>query len=29
MEHGKRHYYESHVTINPSRIVPVDGELSL
>lgn len=27
MEHAKRHYYESHVTINPSRIVPIDGEL--
>jgi len=27
MEHAKRHYYESHVTINPSRIVPIDGEI--
>ncbi|MDG1424327.1 MAG: glutathione S-transferase family protein, partial [Paracoccaceae bacterium] len=22
MEHIKRHYYESHTSINPSRIVP-------
>lgn len=27
MNHAKRHYYESHITINPSRIVPVDGEI--
>lgn len=26
MLHAKRHYYESHITINPSRIVPIDSE---
>lgn len=26
MVHAKCHYYQSHVTINPSRIVPVDLE---
>ncbi|MDF1826749.1 MAG: glutathione S-transferase family protein [Legionellaceae bacterium] len=28
MVHAKRHYYESHITINPSRIVPMDDETS-
>jgi glutathionyl-hydroquinone reductase len=28
MMHAKRHYYESHVSINPSRIVPIDNSLS-
>ena len=28
MEHAKKHYYESHVTINPSRIVPIDSEIN-
>lgn len=28
MMHAKRHYYESHVTINPSRIVPVDQSIA-
>ncbi len=28
-EHIKRHYYESHVTINPTRIVPLGPELDL
>lgn len=27
MNHAKRHYYESHITINPSRIVPIDSEI--
>lgn len=27
MAHAKRHYYESHITINPSRIVPVDSQV--
>lgn len=27
MEHAKRHYYESHVTINPSRVVPIDSDI--
>ena len=29
MTHIKRHYYESHETINPTRIVPVGPELDL
>jgi putative glutathione S-transferase len=28
-EHIKRHYYESHVTINPTGIVPLGPELDL
>ncbi|MDF1678071.1 MAG: glutathione S-transferase family protein [Legionellaceae bacterium] len=28
MMHAKRHYYESHITINPSRIVPIDSALN-
>ena len=28
-EHIKRHYYESHGTINPTGIVPVGPELDL
>ncbi len=27
MEHIKRHYYESHETINPSRVVPLGPEI--
>jgi putative glutathione S-transferase len=27
--HIKRHYYESHATINPSRVVPLGPELDL
>lgn len=29
MDHIKRHYYESHGTINPSGVVPVGPELNL
>lgn len=29
MEHIKRHYYMSHETINPTRVVPVGPELDL
>jgi putative glutathione S-transferase len=29
MEHARRHYYESHDTINPTRIVPVMTEINL
>ncbi len=28
-EHIKRHYYESHETINPSRVVPLGPEIHL
>jgi len=28
-EHIKRHYYESHGTINPTRVVPVGPALDL
>ncbi len=28
MEHAKRHYYESHVGINPTQIVPIGPELA-
>jgi putative glutathione S-transferase len=27
MDHIKRHYYESHATINPTRVVPVGPEI--
>ncbi len=27
MEHIKRHYYGSHESINPSRVVPVGPEI--
>lgn len=27
MEHAKRHYYESHETINPTRVVPVGPDI--
>ena len=29
LEHIKRHYYESHSTINPTGVVPVGPELDL
>jgi putative glutathione S-transferase len=29
MTHIKRHYYESHITINPSGVVPVGPEFDL
>ncbi len=29
MTHIKRHYYESHITINPSGVVPVGPEADL
>ncbi|MEE4152553.1 MAG: glutathione S-transferase family protein [Erythrobacter sp.] len=28
MEHAKRHYYESHISINPTQIVPVGPDLA-
>lgn len=28
LEHARRHYYESHDTINPSRILPVGAEFN-
>ena len=28
MEHARRHYYESHDTINPTRIVPIAPEIN-
>jgi putative glutathione S-transferase len=27
MDHIKRHYYESHETINPTRVVPLGPEI--
>jgi putative glutathione S-transferase len=29
MDHIKRHYYMSHETINPTRVVPVGPDLDL
>lgn len=28
MEHARRHYYESHDTINPTRIVPIEPKIN-
>ena len=28
-DHAKRHYYESHDTVNPTRIVPVGPDMDL
>jgi len=28
MQHAKRHYYESHVSINPTQIVPIGPDLA-